>query len=326
VSLAVLAAVLAAALLPSGHSGDSRAPARTAYGSAGVAPHAKQGAAVIRPDAVQIPHFSKVAVLFLENRTYHEVIGSPNAPYLNRLARNHALATRYYGVSHPSLPNYLALTTGSTQGVTKDCNSCETSAPTLAAQLDRAGITWRAYFEGIPSPMFEGRAAGDYSKHYNPFIYSEQFGDSSTGAAHVGSFSTLGRDLRRRALPRFSWITPDLLHDGHNGSVRVSDRYAAHIVPLITRALGPRGVLFLTWDEAHGRTGPAGGHIALIAAGGGARRGARLRTHANHYSLLATLESGLRLPALGHAGSPSTPLLGHLLRGAATTPSFHAGG
>jgi hypothetical protein len=263
-------------------------------------------------DHPSVPRLSKVAVLFLENHGYDQVIGSKRAPFLNRLARRGALATNYYAVAHPSLPNYLAITTGSTDGVTSDCNSCETGTPTLGGQLQSAHISWRAYFEGIPAPGFEGRGFLDYTKHYNPFAYSRQIGDG-TARSHVVGFGSLRRDLRRGSLPRFSWIAPDLLHDGHNASVRASDRFVARLVPRVVRALGPHGVLIVTWDEAQGVVGPRGGHIALIATGPGARHHLRLSTPADHYSLLATLEAGLRLPPLGQAGAQSTQLLGGLL-------------
>jgi phosphatidylinositol-3-phosphatase len=277
------------------------------------AEHEGSTAGVVRPDAIRVPRFSKVAVLFLENHGYRQVIDSRQAPFLNRLARHGALATRYYAVAHPSLPNYLAITTGSTRGLSKDSNSYETSAPSLAGQLEAAGIRWKAYFEGIPSPGFGGSGFSDYTKHYNPFAYSEQIGEGAIARRHVVGFGSLRRDLSRRALPRFSWIAPDLLHDGHNASVRSSDRFASRLVPRVVKALGPHGVLIVTWDEAQGVTGPRGGRVALIASGPGARHRVRLSTAADHYSLLATLEAGLRLPALGHAAARSTPLLTALL-------------
>ena len=268
-----------------------------------------------RQAAAHVHPFTKVAVLFLENHGYDQIIGSPDAPYLNRLARHGALATHYYAVAHPSVPNYLALTTGSTQGVTSDCNACNTSAPSIAGQLTAARVPWRAYFESIPARGFEGRGAGDYTKHYNPFAYSERTGDA-VGRRHVVGFGALRHDLRRGSLPRFSWIAPNLVHDGHNASVRASDRFAALIVPRIERALGPDGVLFVTWDEAQGATGPAGGRVALIATGSGARRAVRSTAPADHYSLLATIESGLGLPRLGHAATaPVAPVTALLERG-----------
>jgi phosphatidylinositol-3-phosphatase len=297
VGLALVAALAIAGPLAAGVQSDRGRPVRPP-------------AARVDPDGV--PRFGRVAVLFLENHGYGQIIGSPQAPFLNGLARRGALATRYYAVAHPSLPDYLALLTGSTNGVTSDCNLCETTAPTLAGQLQAAHIPWRAYFEGIPAPGYEGRGSGDYTKHYNPFAYAEQVGDA-TGRTHVVGFGTLRRDLRRGVLPRFSWISPDLLHDGHSASVRASDRFVARLVPRIVRALGPHGVLFVGWDEAQGKVGPRGGHIALIATGPGARSHARVATPADHYSLLATLEAGLRVPPLGHAASPATHLLAGLL-------------
>jgi len=268
-----------------------------------------------RANQAHVPHFRKVAVLFLENHGYDQIIGSPQAPYLNKLANHGALATDYYAIGHPSLPNYLALTTGSTQGITSDCNSCENTAPSLPGQLEAAHISWKAYFQSIPAPGFAGNGVGSYSKHYNPFAYSEQVGEGAIARAHVVDFGSLRRDLRDRTLPRFSWITPDLLHDGHNGSVRASDRYASRLVPRIVRALGPDGVLFVTWDEAQGVIGPGGGRVALIATGPGARHHVRVGAPADHYSLLATLEAGLRLSALGQAATAPTRPLAALLRG-----------
>ena len=178
-------------------------------------------------------------------------------PYLNRLARRGALATpllrgrrtRRYRTTSRSRP---ARRTASRATATRATRP----APSLAGQLDAAHISWRAYFESIPAPGTTGRGAGTYTKHYNPFAYSERSGERSA-ARHVLGFGSLRHDLRRGTLPRFSWIAPNLVHDGHNGSVRASDRFAARLVPRIERALGPDGVLFVTWDEAQGVTGPA---------------------------------------------------------------------
>src|SRR5205823_6038167 len=101
---------------------------------------------------------ARVAVLVLENRSYEQVIGSPDAPYLNALARRHALATRYYAIGHPSLPNYVALLGGSTFDISSDCNLCDIAARSLVAQLDAAGISWKAYFEDLTSGARPGFA------------------------------------------------------------------------------------------------------------------------------------------------------------------------
>ena len=277
-----------------------------------------ESAASTRPE--RVPEPTRVAVLVLENRSYDEVIGNPDAPYLNALARRYALATRYYAIGHPSLPNYVALLGGSTFDIHGDCNVCDIAGRSLVAQLDAARISWKAYFEDLTSSARPGVPTRLYDPHYNPFVYYESVRDSSFGRSRVVDFDELRSDLRRGRLPRFSWIAPGVLHDGHDGSLREADRYASVLVPRVLRALGPRGVLYLTWDEGArtDRSGidgePGGGHVALIAAGGLARRGATTAVEANHYALLRTIEAGFDLPALGRAASPATPVLTGLLR------------
>ena len=277
-------------------------------------------AAVARSAPVPFDRPSRVAVLVLENRSYDQVIGSPEAPYLNGLARRYALATRYYAIGHPSLPNYIALIGGSTFEIHGDCNGCDTEAHSLVGQLDAAGLSWKAYFEDLTSNRRPGPRTGSYNPHYNPFVYYEGIRSSALGRSRVVDFDELRSDLRRGTLPRFSWIAPGVLHDGHNGSLREADWYASKLVPQILRALGPQGVLFVTWDEGarsdwSGVDGTrGGGHVALIAAGGDARRGATTQVPANHYALLRTIEAGFGLPPLGHAADAETPLLSGLLK------------
>lgn len=272
----------------------------------------------------RFPQERKVAVLVLENRSYEQVIGNADAPYLTHLARTYALDTHFYAVAHPSLPNYIALTGGSTSHIHTDCRSCHTRQPNLVNQLDAAKISWRGYFQSIPHTGSSVVRAGPYSAHYNPFTYFDSVRGSAADRARILSFGHLRRDLRAHSLPRLSWIAPDLAHDGHNNSVRGSDRYTSHLVPRILRALGPHGLLFVTWDEGsradvrglHGSGG--GGRVALIAAGPAARRHHRSRQRVDDFALLRSLEAGFSLPALGHASARSTPLLTGLVRHAHT--------
>src|SRR5512133_3948355 len=102
----------------------------------------------------KIPTFDHVAVIILENEDYSKVIGSADMPYLNTLAKKYVLFTQYYGVAHPSLPNYLALVGGSTFDVTTDCDDCFLQKTSLADLLDKNRLTWKYYGEGMPSPCF----------------------------------------------------------------------------------------------------------------------------------------------------------------------------
>jgi phosphatidylinositol-3-phosphatase len=275
-------------------------------------------AAAARSAPVPFDRPSRVAVLVLENRSYDEVIGNPEAPYLNGLARRYALATDYYAIGHPSLPNYIALIGGSTFEIRSDCNGCDVEARSLVGQLDAAGLSWKAYFEDLTSNRRPGATTAAYTPHYNPFVYYEGIRSSALGRSRVVDFDELRRDLRRHTLPRFSWIAPGVRHDGHSSSLRAADRFASQLVPQILRALGPHGVLFVTWDEGarSDRSGVdgtrGGGHVALIAAGGDARRHTTTSIPANHYALLRTIESAFDLSPLGR--SADAPLLSGLLR------------
>ena len=263
-------------------------------------------------------HVTHVAIVVLENTEYGDVIGSRDAPYLNGLARRYALATHYYAIRHPSLPNYLALLGGSTFGIDSDCDSCHVPATNLVDQLEQAGKTWRAYMEGAPSACFGAARAGEYTRHHDPFLYFDDVAANPTRCANVVPLTELAADIRAGTLPAFVWITPDECHDMHDCRVRDGDRFLASLVPPLLRALGPRGVLFVTWDEGTSDRGccrlASGGHVATIAAGALARRGVRSAVPYDHYSLLRTIEDIWRLPRLRAAGCTCTRSLAALLR------------
>jgi phosphatidylinositol-3-phosphatase len=264
------------------------------------------------------PRPARVAVIVLENRSYEQVIGSGSAPYINGLARRNALATRYYAVTHPSLPNYIALTGGSVFDIKRNCAQCDVAGRNVVGQLDAVGRTWKAYFEELDSRRRPGSTTPQYNPHYNPFVYYETVRGVDSDRDRVVGFDSLRSDLRGGRIADFVWIAPGVRHDGHNSSLRAADSYASRLAPQVLQALGRNGVLYLTWDEGsrqdrRGVRGPGGGRIALIAAGGAARRQARTAVRANHYALLRTLEAGFGLRTLLKAGASSTPLLRGLL-------------
>jgi hypothetical protein len=256
-------------------------------------------------------------VILMENEEYGDVVGQGQTPFITALAHRFALATQMYATTHPSLPNYLALTGGSTGGIGSDCTSCSVPGGGLAGQLQAHGISWRAYMEDLPRPCFAGPQAGEYAKKHDPFLYYRAIAASPAACRHVVPLTRLRHDAAGGRLPRFIWITPNLCHDMHDCSARTGDRFLSGLVPPLLRALGPRGLLFLTWDEGTSNDGccrlAAGGHIALIVAGGGARTRARLGTPVDHYSVLQALEDLLGLPRLGGAACGCTPSLQPLL-------------
>jgi hypothetical protein len=259
-----------------------------------------------------------IAVLLMENEEYGDIIGSHATPYINSLARRYSLASAMYAIGHPSLPNYLALTGGSTFGISSDCTDCAVGATSLVDQLERARISWKAYMEDLPGRCFTGAGAGEYAKKHDPFIYYTRVARNPASCANIVPLERLSTDERAGTLPEFIWITPNLCHDMHDCSPATGDRFLSALLPPLLRALGPQGLLFLTWDEGTTNDGccrlAAGGHIATIVAGGGARRGGRIRTTVDHYSVLQTVEDLLGLPRLRGAACACTPSLQPLLR------------
>ena len=260
-----------------------------------------------------------IAVIVMENEEYTDIIGSSSAPYINGLARRYGLATGMYAISHPSLPNYLALTGGSTFGITSDCTDCSVPGGGLAGQLDAAHISWRGYMEDLPRPCFTGSDSGGYAKKHDPFVYFRAFvSDASTCASRVVALTQLAADERSGSLPAFIWITPNLCHDMHDCDVGAGDRFLSRLIPPLMRLLGKRGLLLLTWDEGSSDAGccrlATGGHVVTIVAGPGARLHARLAKATDHYSVLRTIEDLFGVKRLNGAACACTPSLQPLLR------------
>jgi hypothetical protein len=277
-------------------------------------------ASAAMPPTHGLPAFSNVVVIVMENKDCGDVIGDHQAPFLNALAHRSALATNYFGIAHPSLPNYLALTGGSTFGITQDCVDCVVDGSNLVDELEGAGISWKAYMDALPRPCFTGATAGRYAKKHDPFLYYNDVAGNPARCSRVVPLSELASDLKTGGLPRFAWITPDLCHDMHDCGVAAGDQFLASVVPGILRALGPTGVLFITWDEGETNSGAGccekavGGRVATIAAGQPVRSGIRVSIPYDHYSLLRTIEDAWHLPELRDAGCACTRPLTALFR------------
>jgi hypothetical protein len=281
---------------PSGGAVTSEAPTRTS-------PSAPEGGSAP----------TRVALMVLENHEVDDVVGSSQAPYLTSLARRYALLTGGHGLDHPSLPNYIGLVTGTTAGITSDClpSQCPVGGRSLVDQLEAAGVSWRAYMESMPRPCFhyDGDEAGLYAQRHNPFAYLTRVWSRPDRCRKVVPLSRLQAD-ERRGLARFTWITPNLCHDMHDCGVSAGDSWLRGVVPPLLRALGPRGVLVLTFDEGTTNEsccdGARGGRVAIVLAGAGALSGATSNHSVDHYSTLATIEDVLGLPRLGNARSAPT--------------------
>jgi len=226
-----------------------------------------------------------VFVIVLENTSYQQAL---RQPYIASLASRYALATNYTSVANPSLPNYLAMSSGSTWGIGDDAYH-QLPAGGVGSQLTGAGISWKAYMEGFTGDCFN--SPYPYALKHNPFAY---YGGACP--ANVVPMTDLAPDLKS-GTPQLSWITPGLCNDGHDCGVRASDRWLAGVVPQITSSPAWRkdGVLFITWDESSA----GDGRVALLVVAPSVR--GRITAPLDHYSLSATISEQLGVPRLGDA-------------------------
>ena len=230
----------------------------------------------------------------MENHSYAQIIGNPAAPFLNELAGRGALFTRSSAVTHPSEPNYLALFSGSTQGIADDGCPYRFTVPNLAADLITAGKSFTGYAEGLPGPGSPVCSAGDYARKHVPWAnFSNVPGSVSL------PFTSFPATAFAR-LPTVSFVIPNLCHDMHDCSVAAGDTWLrAHIGGYADWAMTHDSLLIVTWDEDDSSQG---NHIATMFAGQKVRPG-RYAGPITHYSVLATIEAAYALPRDGQAAT-----------------------
>jgi phosphatidylinositol-3-phosphatase len=242
-----------------------------------------------------VPAFSKVVVVVLENKARSEVLGNRAAPAFNAFARQGAVLSGYSGVTHPSLPNYLALVSGSTHGIASDCTTCTVAGPSLADTLEAKGLTWKTYAEGLPRAGWTGPYSGRYAKKHVPFLYFRRVLASRARVKRVVPLPQLARDRAAGKLPTFSLVVPDLCHDMHDCSVATGDAWLKRFLPPLLNL--PGTAVFVVFDESDS-VNPG---VPALALGTLVRPHSRVSGPTDHYSLLRTIEDGLGLPKLGRS-------------------------
>ena len=259
-------------------------------------------------------HYTHVMWIWMENHPYRSVIGSASAPFENGVAAQCGLATNYHNVTHPSLPNYLAATSGlSTAQLGPFYPDCDPSASCSAApgveSIFSEAPTWRSYAESMPYPCARG-SSGEYAARHNPAVYYRSLGSACT--ADDVPIAGLYRDVSDGDLPAFSFVTPNLVDDTHDGSVAQGDAFLRTLIGDI--AAGPQYrsgslAVFVVWDEGEGgsasdcatNTTDVGCHVPALVLSASTQPGTVSATLFNHYSLLRTAEDLLGLRPLGEA-------------------------
>jgi len=237
-----------------------------------------------------------VVIVLEENHGYSEIIGSPEAPYINRLAARGASFTQSFGITHPSQPNYLALFSGSTHGVTGDSCPHTFSAPNLASELTAAGKTFAGFSEGLPSVGSQVCNAGKYARKHCPWTNFTNVPSSDNQP--VTSFPTNFSDL-----PTVSWVIPNLDYDMHDGTVEQADTWLkTNLASYVAWAQNNNSLLIITWDED---ADTDVNQIPTIFVGPMVKPG-KYSEKINHYSVLRTLEAIYGLPYAGKSASVNT--------------------
>jgi phosphatidylinositol-3-phosphatase len=237
-------------------------------------------------------HYRHVVWILMENTSYVQVVRSPDAPYLTSIARRCGVAANYSAESHPSLPNYIALTSGSTQGITDDDDPSAhpLAVPSIFSQL---GGRWRVLAESMPSNC-AASSAHLYAVRHNPAVYYTNI------HTHCER-----QDIPLAAVPdisaRFTFVVPNLCHDMHDCSTRTGDSWLAVFLPKILNTAAYRSgttAVFVTWDEGSGDN-----HVATLVIAPSVPRGIDPTQSFSHYSLLRTTEDllGIRAHLAGAA-------------------------
>jgi hypothetical protein len=239
------------------------------------------------PRAAALPRPDHVVIVMLENKRYDKVVGDPRTPWVTALAKRQANMTRFYAETHPSQPNYLALFSGSTQGVTdNNCPHDLGDRPNLGRQMIDAGYTFTGYTEGLPSAGWRGCGTGRYVRRHVPWVNF-----SNVPATRNQPYTAFPTDYRK--LPTLAFVVPDLCHDMHDCPKARADAWLRRqFTPYIAWATTHNSLFILTFDEDD-KTG--GNRIATIVAGAHVRPG-QYSTRLDHYHLLRTLQDmyGLR--------------------------------
>jgi len=278
--------------------------------------------------------FRHVFVIMMENTGFDALIGNPNAPFTNYLAATSGLATQYFGVAHPSQPNYIAATSGSTNGVPND-NDITIDVPNIVDQLESHLKSWKGYMQSLSlcNGNLLAHACGNqlYERKHNPFISYQDVQSSPARLDNIVDFSQFATDLANNTVPDYSWISPDQCNDMHGRGgggptdpcdfsqvqslIAAGDLFLSKTVSSIvnSKAWSGNSVIFITWDESDftgsgpfgfGDTSgccdanPGGGHVVTLVYSHNIHRPRTSDDAANHYSMLATIQESWHLGCL----------------------------
>lgn len=238
----------------------------------------------------ELPRPDHIVIVIEENKSFSQIIGNREAPYINELAKRGALFTQSYGITHPSEPNYLALFSGTTRGISSDACPLDLSGPNLVASLLEKGLSFATYSESLPEAGYDGCVWGAYRRKHNPAANWKEL------SAYNLPFSAFPGDYTQ--LPTVAFVVPDQLNDMHDGSIERGDAWLkTNIEGYAQWAMEHNSLLVVTWDEDNGSEN---NRIATIFVGQMVKPG-KYAQRIDHYGLLRMVEELYGLPLLNEA-------------------------
>ncbi|PVH79526.1 phosphoesterase-domain-containing protein [Cadophora sp. DSE1049] len=251
--------------------------------------------------------FDRFITIWLENQDFSKV--SANGE-IEDLRKEGILLTEYYGLTHPSQPNYIASICGDYFGLNHDrLVKIPSNVSTVVDLFDAKNIEWKGYFEGLPGPGYMGEGSTsrdgkgwDYVRKHNPFVSFERIAQNGTRLAQIQDFHSFQRDVEAKTLPQYAHLSPDMLNDGHNTSLSFATAWVkSFLTPLLSNpSFMDKTLILLTYDESE--TYPLPNRIVSLLLGGAipnSLKGTNDSTIYSHYSILSTLENNFGLPTLG---------------------------
>lgn len=246
-----------------------------------------QSAALPRPD--------HIVIVIEENKSYSQIIGNPDAPYINALAQRGALFTNSHGITHPSQPNYLALFSGSTRGIGSNTCPLDLSGDNLASALQEKELSFISYSESMPTTGYPGCRYGAYMRKHNPVANWKELASANQ------PLTAWPRDYTK--LPTVSFVVPDQRHDMHDGSIAQGDAWLKQNIEGYAQwAMDNNSLLIVTFDEDDGSEG---NRIVTLFVGQMVKPG-KYAQRIDHYSVLRTILHMHDLPGLSESARAET--------------------
>lgn len=241
------------------------------------------------------PRLDHIVIIVEENRSMSSLIGNRNAPYINELATEGAIATNYHAISKNP---YIAMTSGALTNIPNSCiplkSECQAHVANITDEIESSGRSWKMYAESMPAPC-TFKDGKKYTIRHNPFMFYRSISsDKIQCFGNIVPYSELLTDLNNHTLPDYVFISPNLCNDMHNCGISIGDRWLSQNIPIILNSTDftmQHSLLVITWDEGS----KVDDRVLTIFLGPAARHGYRSKGSYNHYSLLHTVEYAWKL-------------------------------